>query len=97
VGSSPKSTCALAATIRPYISAVLLHDIELPKSNPHQQPPPNKKYQRRVNLFNIYTEVTGFFNWPHPSSCTMPFRSTQPLTKMGTRNIFGGKVWPVSA
>jgi hypothetical protein len=36
--------------------------------------------------------VTGFFNWPNPSSCTMALWSTQPLTEMSTRNLPGGKV-----
>jgi hypothetical protein len=37
----------------------------------------------------------GFFNLPNPSSCTMALGSTQPLTKMSTRNLPGGKKWPV--
>jgi hypothetical protein len=36
-------------------------------------------------------EVTGFFNWPNPSSRTMASGSTQPLTEMSTRNLPGGK------
>jgi hypothetical protein len=39
-------------------------------------------------------EVTGFFNWPDPSSCTMALGSTQPLTEMSTRNFPEGKGWP---
>jgi hypothetical protein len=35
-------------------------------------------------------EVTGFFNWPDPSSSTMILGSTQPLTEMTTRNLPGG-------
>jgi hypothetical protein len=38
--------------------------------------------------------VTGFLNWPNPSSCTMALGSTQPLTKMSTRNLLGGKGRP---
>jgi hypothetical protein len=36
-----------------------------------------------------------FFNLPNPSSRTMALVSTQPLTEMSTRNIPGGKGWPV--
>jgi hypothetical protein len=32
-----------------------------------------------------------FFNLPNPSSRTMALGSTQPLTKMSTRNLHGGK------
>jgi hypothetical protein len=39
-------------------------------------------------------DVTGFFNWPNPSSRTMALGSTQPLTEMSTRNIPGGKGRP---
>jgi hypothetical protein len=36
-------------------------------------------------------EVTGFCNWPSPSSHTMALGSIQPLTEMSTRNIpWGG-------
>jgi hypothetical protein len=35
-------------------------------------------------------EVTGFFNWPIPSSCIMALGSTQPLTERSTRNFPGG-------
>jgi hypothetical protein len=35
-----------------------------------------------------------FFNLPNPSSHTMALGSTQPLTKMSTRNLFGGKKRP---
>jgi hypothetical protein len=31
---------------------------------------------------SIPDEVTGFFNWPNPSSRTMVLGSTQPLTEM---------------
>jgi hypothetical protein len=34
--------------------------------------------------------VTGFFNWPNPSSRTTAPGSTQPLTEMSTRNLPGG-------
>jgi hypothetical protein len=39
-------------------------------------------------------EVTEFFNWPNPSSRTMPLGSTKPLTEMSTRNLSGGKERP---
>jgi hypothetical protein len=39
-------------------------------------------------------EVTGFFNWPNPSNRTMALGSTQPLTKINTRNFPGGKGRP---
>jgi hypothetical protein len=35
-----------------------------------------------------------FFNLPNPSSGTVALGSTQPLTKMSTRNIPGGKKRP---
>jgi hypothetical protein len=35
-----------------------------------------------------------FFNWPNPSSHTMALVSIQPLTKMNTRNLPGGKGRP---
>jgi hypothetical protein len=35
-----------------------------------------------------------FFNWPNPSSRTMALGSTQPLTKMSTRNLPRGKKRP---
>jgi hypothetical protein len=35
-----------------------------------------------------------FFNWPNPSCRTMDMRSTQPLTKMSTMNLPGGKGRP---
>jgi hypothetical protein len=35
-----------------------------------------------------------FFNLPNPSSRTMALESTQPLTKMSTSNIPGGKGRP---
>jgi hypothetical protein len=36
-----------------------------------------------------------FFNWPNPSSHTVTLGSTQPLAEMSTRNLPGGKGWPV--
>jgi hypothetical protein len=36
-------------------------------------------------------QITGFFNWPNPSSRTMALRSTQPLTETITRNLLGVK------
>jgi hypothetical protein len=35
-----------------------------------------------------------FFNTPNPSSRTMTFSSTQPLTEMSTRNLPAGKGRP---
>jgi hypothetical protein len=35
-----------------------------------------------------------FFNLPHPSSRTMALGSIQPLTKMSTRELPGGKKRP---
>jgi hypothetical protein len=43
---------------------------------------------------SIPDEVTGFFNWPNPSSRTMALGSTQPLTEMSTRNLPRGKGRP---
>jgi hypothetical protein len=37
-----------------------------------------------------------FFNLLNPSSRTMALGSTQPLTKMSTRNFSGGKKRPAS-
>jgi hypothetical protein len=42
-------------------------------------------------------EVTGFFNWPNPSSRTMVLGSTQPLTEMSTRNLSGSKGRPTNS
>jgi hypothetical protein len=43
---------------------------------------------------SIPNEVTGLFNLPNPSNCTMVLGSTQLLTKMSTKNLPGGKGWP---
>jgi hypothetical protein len=40
---------------------------------------------------SIVDEFIGFLNWHNPSSRTMTLGSTQPLTKMSTRNISGGQ------
>jgi hypothetical protein len=40
---------------------------------------------------SIPYEDIAFFSWPNPSSCTMALGSTQPLTKMCTRNLPEGK------
>jgi hypothetical protein len=37
-----------------------------------------------------------FFNLANPSSCSMALGSTEPLTEISTRNLGGGKGWPVS-
>jgi hypothetical protein len=42
----------------------------------------------------IPDEITGFFNWPNPSSRTMALGSTETLTEMSTRNLLGGKERP---
>jgi hypothetical protein len=39
-------------------------------------------------------DEVDFFNWPNPSSRIMALGSTQPLTKMSTRNLPGGKERP---
>jgi hypothetical protein len=39
-------------------------------------------------------DEVNFFNLPNPSSCTMALGSTQPPTKMSTRNLLGGKMQP---
>jgi hypothetical protein len=39
-------------------------------------------------------DEVDFFNLPNPSSRTMALGSTQPLTKMSTRNLPGGKKRP---
>jgi hypothetical protein len=39
-------------------------------------------------------DEVDFFNLAIPSSRTMALGSTQPLTKMSTRNLPGGKGWP---
>jgi hypothetical protein len=39
-------------------------------------------------------DEVDFFNLPNPSSCTMDLGSTQPLTKMSTRNVSGGRKRP---
>jgi hypothetical protein len=39
-------------------------------------------------------DEVDFFNLPNPSSRTMALGSTQPLTKMNTRNLPGGKKRP---
>jgi hypothetical protein len=36
-------------------------------------------------------DEVDFFSWPNPSSRTMALGSNQPLTKMSTRNLPGGK------
>jgi hypothetical protein len=43
---------------------------------------------------SIPEEITGFFNWPNPSSRPMTLGSTQPLTEVSTRNLPGGKRRP---
>jgi hypothetical protein len=40
---------------------------------------------------SIPNEVTGFFNWPNPSSCIMALGSIQSLTATSTRDLHGGK------
>jgi hypothetical protein len=45
-------------------------------------------------LIQVPDEVIFFFNLPNSSSRTMALGSNQPLTKMSTRNIPGGKKWP---
>jgi hypothetical protein len=45
------------------------------------------------SLVRVPDEV-DFFNLPNPSSCIMALGSTQPLIKMSTRNLPGGKKRP---
>jgi hypothetical protein len=45
----------------------------------------------RTILGSIPSGVTGFFSDVSPSDCTMALGSTQPLVKMSTRYIPGGK------
>jgi hypothetical protein len=40
------------------------------------------------------SDEVDFFNLPNPSSRTMALGSIQPLTKMSTRNLPGGKKRP---
>jgi hypothetical protein len=40
---------------------------------------------------SIPEDVIGIFHWHNPSDCTMAMGSTQPLTKMSTRSLPGGK------
>jgi hypothetical protein len=39
-------------------------------------------------------DEVSFFNLPNPSSRNMALGSTQPLTKISTRNLSGGKMRP---
>jgi hypothetical protein len=43
---------------------------------------------------SIPDEIIGFFNLPNPSSRTVALGSTQPLTEISTRNLYGGKGRP---
>jgi hypothetical protein len=43
----------------------------------------------------ILMRSLDFLNLSNPSSRTMALGSTQPLTEMSTRNLPGGKRWPV--
>jgi hypothetical protein len=71
--------------------------------------PSGSKKKLRVTSFVTYDFCYSFFlftspvrapdevdcfNLPNPSSRTMALRSTQPLTKMSTRNLPGGKKRP---
>jgi hypothetical protein len=47
--------------------------------------------KKRGHAGSIPDEVTGFFNWPNPSSRTVALGATQPLTEMSTRKLPGGK------
>jgi hypothetical protein len=48
-------------------------------------------YATSRKVAGLVSDVTGFFNWPNPSSHTMVLGSTHFLTEMITRNIPGGK------
>jgi hypothetical protein len=41
---------------------------------------------------SIPDKVSGFFNWPNPSSRNMALGSTQPLAEMSATNLPGVKV-----
>jgi hypothetical protein len=41
-------------------------------------------YSTSRKVVGSIPDVTGFFNGPNPSSCTMAPGSTQPLTEMST-------------
>jgi hypothetical protein len=58
-------------------------------------PTPGRHYTTSLKVAgSIPYEVIGFFSWPNGSSRTEPLlRSTQPLTKMSTMNLPGGKGW----
>jgi hypothetical protein len=43
-----------------------------------------------IICLHIASEVTGFLNWPNPSSRTMSLGSTRPLTEISARNLPGG-------
>jgi hypothetical protein len=62
-----------------------------------RRPPfsPRKIPGRSQVTGSIPDEITGFFNWPNPSSHTMALGSTQPLTEMSTGNLPGAKGWCV--
>jgi hypothetical protein len=47
-----------------------------------------------IPLYFVYAFRWIFFNLPNPSSRTLALGSTQPLTKMSTRNFPGGKKRP---
>jgi hypothetical protein len=49
--------------------------------------------QARRSPVRVLDEV-GFFSLPNPSSRTVALGLTQPLTKMSTRNLPGGKKRP---
>jgi hypothetical protein len=51
-------------------------------------------YARSRKVVDSIPDVTGFFNWPNPSSRTMTLGSTQPLTEMSTRNLPRAKERP---
>jgi hypothetical protein len=44
---------------------------------------------------SILDEVTGYFNLPNPSSCTIALGPTLFLAEMNTRILPEGKGWPV--
>jgi hypothetical protein len=48
----------------------------------------------RKVVVSIPDEVIGFFNWSNSFSRSMTLGSTQPLTKMSTRNLPGVKERP---
>jgi hypothetical protein len=51
-------------------------------------------HHQEIKIFGLIpNEITGFFNWPDPSSRTEAMGLTQLLTEISTRNLPGSKGW----